>query len=93
MFEIAELIIGDFPTFFVLTWTIPSCRLLDMEGDNNDENELSFIRLAAATANIVRWLEANKQQAEHSKDQPDAGDRDEQNRKDHRCRVDQRLRD
>lgn len=49
-----EVIIGDFRTFFVLTWTIPSCKLLCMEEDNDDE--LSFIRLAAVTADVVRFL-------------------------------------
>ena len=93
---VAEPIIGDFPTFFVLTWTIPSCKLLDMEGDN--EEELSFVRLAAVTANVVRWLmETHEQKTEQGKGNEAKNDSDTQKQVERdvqqRAYVDQRLCD
>jgi hypothetical protein len=52
----AELIIGDFRTFFILTWTIPSCMLLDMKDGYATKDDDTFICLAAATARVTERL-------------------------------------
>ena len=49
-----------------------------MEGEH-DEEELSFVRLAAATANVVRFLETQKQESEHRK--PDHQQQQQQTRR------------
>ena len=37
-----------------------------MKGDDNDD-ELTFVRLAAVTANVIEWLmESHEKQTEHS---------------------------
>ena len=87
---VAEPIIGDLRTFFVLTWTIPSCKLLGMEGEH-DEEELSFVRLAAATANVVRFLETQKQESEHRKPETKSGRENESEGNKHRRDIDCEL--
>ena len=65
------------------------------EAANDDDfnDPLPFIRLAAATANIMTFLEATKQKKKDADDDA-AGNGSEQNKTDEHARaVDQRLRD
>ena len=62
--------------------------------NDNNEDELTFVKLAAVTANVVRWLmkvDENKQ--EESAGNPDAGKKNEQSPEDHRRYVEQRVRE
>jgi hypothetical protein len=59
----------------------------------NDDDELSFISLKAATLNVLEWLEPYKKQHENGRSNPEAGDSDEQKRKEDREGVDKRLRE
>jgi len=43
-----------------------------MEGDNDDD-ELSFVTLLAATRDVVQWLQIHEQQNKQREDQPNAG--------------------
>lgn len=61
-----------------------------MEGD---DEELSFIHIAAATANVVRYLQTNKQQNECSEDDGKPGKTGEEKSSEHRAYVEKRLRD
>lgn len=61
-----------------------------MEGDNE---ELSFVTLLAATKNVLIWLEAQKQNGEHSKPEPDAASRNQREGDKHRQHVDCELRE
>ena len=60
---------------------------------NNDNAELSFITLKAATLNVVRYLEGTEKQHEESGRNTDRHRAQEQNSEDHRRAVEQRLRD
>jgi hypothetical protein len=41
---------------------------------DNDNDELSFVTLAAATANVVRYLDTDKQKDENRDSNRDSGD-------------------
>jgi hypothetical protein len=65
-----------------------------MEGTHDNDNEqFSFISLAAATANAIRYLRLNEKQNEERGGDTDAGNAEEERSKRHRDYVDQRLRD
>ena len=65
-----------------------------MEGEHdNDNEELSFVSLAALTANVVRYLEPEKDQREQREREPDTGNRDEQKGRQHEEYVKDRLRE
>lgn len=66
----------------------PSCKLLCMEGD---DEELSFVTLLAATKNVVQWLELNKKKPEHRERQSEAGNSDEQKGEQYRRDIDREL--
>jgi selenocysteine-specific translation elongation factor len=58
-----------------------------------DNEELSFITLGAATLNVVRYLESSEDKQEHrERDAQRSGD-DEQKKEEHRAYVEQRLRE
>jgi hypothetical protein len=61
-----------------------------MEGD---DEELSFISIATATANALRFLGLDKQKNEPSNDETNARDGTEQSIDTRRAFVDRRLRD
>ena len=61
-----------------------------MEQDNE---ELSFISLAALTANVLRYLESDKQKQERTGDNAERGDADEKNSGADREYIERRLRD
>ena len=65
-----------------------------MDGKHDDENtQLSFLTLSAATKNVLRYLETSEQKKEE-RDRDTGRDRTEkQDSKDHRDYVDQRLRE
>jgi len=62
-----------------------------MEGDNDDDDELTFVTLLAATRNVVQWLKLQKQNGKHSKDEPDAGNGNEKKGAKHRRNIDCEL--
>jgi len=64
-----------------------------MKQHNNDNDELSFITLGAATLNVVRYLEGSEKQKEHGERDARRSDKDEEKAKQHREAVDQGLRD
>jgi hypothetical protein len=60
---------------------------------HEDEEELGFISIAAATANVLRYLELTKEQQEH-RDRKTSRDRtNEQRSKDERDYINHRLRE
>jgi hypothetical protein len=60
---------------------------------DNDDDPLPFIRLAAATANVMAFLEATKQKKKDTDDDA-AGNGSEQSKTaDHHEAVDQKLKD
>lgn len=58
----------------------------------NDNEELSFISLAAVTANVVRYLGLNEHQDEQGKHDGDRAHGDEEGAKGDGQRIDRRLR-
>jgi len=64
-----------------------------MKKADNDNEPLSFITLAAATANVVRYLETNKNEDEESKRDPAPSRGDEQKRAEELEYVEHRLRE
>lgn len=58
---------------------------------DNDNERFSFITLAAATANVVRYLQLNKKKNEEREGDSESGTRDEKQGSDHRADVEQRL--
>lgn len=58
----------------------------------NDNEELSFISLAALTANVLQYLEIDKQQSEERERDPDAGNGDEQKGGNNEEYIQDRLR-
>jgi hypothetical protein len=60
-----------------------------MKGD--DENTDTWIKLAAATANVVRWLQFTEQENEQRERQSSAGHSDEQKGEKNRHNVDCEL--
>lgn len=63
-----------------------------MEGDD-DNNELSFITLSAATRNVIRYLELQKQKDEKTERDTNSGGGDKNSDGDNRRDVDQSLGD
>ena len=63
-----------------------------MKEGNNDNDELSFITLSAATKNVVRYL-VDKQKDEDGQRQTGRERTDEQRAEEQRRYVDQRLRE
>jgi hypothetical protein len=60
---------------------------------HEDEEELGFVSIAAATANVLRYLELTKEQQEH-RDRNTGRERDEkQKTKDERDYINHRLRE
>jgi hypothetical protein len=59
----------------------------------NDNEELSFITLAAATANVTRYLGLDEKKNEQSESEPNPDRRDEQKRESHSDYVAKRVRD
>ena len=66
---------------------------MDMAKVTQDNELLSFVSIAAATANVVKYLSPDKQKNSESNDSADAGKSDEEKRRDHRAYVEQRLRE
>jgi len=64
----------------------------NMKADNDNE-PLSFITLAAATANVVRYLEPNKQKNEQREQDPAPGNENEKKRSERGAYVEKRLSD
>jgi hypothetical protein len=64
-----------------------------MKQHNNDNEELSFITLGAATLNVVRYLESGEKQKKDGERDAGRSDKDEEKAKQHREAVDQGLRD
>lgn len=56
-----------------------------------DDEEISFIHIATATANVVRFLKLNEKQQEHSHDQPKPGDRAADSVSDHRAAGNEKM--
>lgn len=59
----------------------------------NDNEPLSFITLAAATANVVRYLQTNKKQDEQSDPDADRGSADQQRKDREREYIEHRLKE
>jgi hypothetical protein len=64
-----------------------------MKQHDNDNEPLSFITLAAATANVVRYLQTDKQKNEECEREPAPRRRDEQKRAEQLEYVEKRLRE
>ena len=60
---------------------------------DNDNDELSFISLAALTANVVRHLGLDEQKDDDGKQERGSGDDAKRRALDHREFVNRRLRD
>lgn len=60
---------------------------------DNDNDELSFVSLAALTANVVRYLETDKQKNEPSDHETNPSEGAAECVNDHRAFVKRRLRD
>jgi hypothetical protein len=60
---------------------------------DNDNEPLSFISLAAVTANVVRYLETDKQKDEQSKSDPAPSRGDDEKRAQELEYVEHRLRE
>lgn len=60
---------------------------------NDDDDSLPFIRIAAATANVMAFLEATKQQKKEANDNASSSGDEQKDSDEHRRAVDQRLRD
>lgn len=64
-----------------------------MKAHDNDNEPLSFITLAAATANVVRYLEPKKHESDAGERKPATSDDDEKRSEEHRAYVEKRLSD
>jgi len=68
--------------------------MIDMEGTHdNDNDEFSFVSLAALTANVTRYLQTDKQDDEHSERDPASSGADEKKRAEEREYVEHRLKE
>jgi len=63
-----------------------------MKQHNNDNEELSFITLGAATLNVVRYLESSEQKKEQREREAQRDAEKEEKAEQHRRAVDQGLR-
>lgn len=62
--------------------------------DNDENNALPFIKLAAVTANVIRYLETQNKNQNADRDADRAREKsDEEKAEDHRKYVDQRVRE
>jgi hypothetical protein len=64
-----------------------------MEGTNNDDDELSFITLSAATRNVTRYLQPNEKKDEPSNNETNASEDASKSVDQRRAFVERRLRD
>ena len=64
-----------------------------MKQHDNDNAELSFVSLAALTANVTRYLQTDKQKNEQGERKPEPGKRDDDKGSEHRAYVEKRLRE
>ena len=64
-----------------------------MKDANNDNEEFSFISLAAATANALRYLGLNEEKNEDAKDDASSGQGNNEKSREHRQAVEKRLRE
>jgi hypothetical protein len=65
----------------------------NMEGNNN-EDELTFVKLAAVTANVVRWLiKVDEEKQEETGRDSNAGKTDEQRTEDESRYIQHRLKE
>jgi hypothetical protein len=69
--------------------------ILNMDASSNtqDDEQLSFITISAATKNVIRWLDSDKQQNEDRKRQTGRDTAEKEDAENHRDAVDQRLRE
>jgi hypothetical protein len=89
---VAAVLIGDFRPFFGDTCTILHAIYPGMEALTQDNDELSFITLGAATLNVVRYLELCEQkQPDHEGNSPDES-QERDKTADHDKAVEQGLR-
>lgn len=65
--------------------------MLCMEGD--DENELSFVSLAALTANVTRYLRLDEKKDEQRDREDRNADKGDDRQLEHRRFVEQRIRE
>jgi len=75
------------------TFGFSLCHVEIMARGTNDNEPLSFITLSAATRNVVRYLEADKQKNEHSERDPASRGADEKKRAEEREYVEHRLKE
>jgi len=62
--------------------------------DNEDEDELTFVKLAAVTANVVRWLmKVDEEKKEQRQRNTGSGSEEKKQTEEHTDYVDQRLRE
>jgi hypothetical protein len=66
---------------------------ITMQNFDNDNELFSFITLAAATANVVRYLESGEQKKPHREREAQRTDNDEHKKEDQRAYIEQRLRE
>lgn len=66
---------------------------LGMKKAANDNEELSFITLLAATRNVTRFLNLDEPENVKREHEPDGRDREEQETAKHREYVERRLRE
>lgn len=59
----------------------------------NENSELSFISLQAATRNVIQYLQGDKEQREESERETERADREKQREEDQRKYIEQRLRE
>lgn len=60
---------------------------------HDNDNSDTWISLAAATANVVRWLEGSEQKKEDAQRDAEQNTKNEQQREQQRAYIEQRLRD
>ena len=64
-----------------------------MKQHNNDNEELSFITLGAATLNVVRYLESSEQKQSDREREAQRSRDEEKKKEEQRAYVEQRLRE
>jgi hypothetical protein len=63
-------------------------------GTQDNDDELTFVKLAAVTANVVRWLmKVDEEKDEDTGGNPDAGKTNKQSPEDERRYIDTRLKE
>lgn len=68
--------------------------MIDMEGTHdNDDEELTFVSLAALTANVTRYLKLDKEEKNSRDNKPDPKETTEQAVIQQRAFVERRLRE